>query len=416
MQHLGIFSVVRQVKQAIIFLMSKKTYIIIHGRQPAIGRAEIEAIYGADAVMPFSLESSILKTDRKLRFDNLGGSIKALRVIRELKTDKWGAIEKEIGSHLNIRCAESESRLSYGISTYGKPRISGKAVAASALRIKKSLKKSGRSVRMVPHSENPLNSATVLHNKLTVGKGVEIVIVGDGKTTYLCETSHIQNVDAYAKRDHERPMRDAKVGMLPPKLAQIIINLASQGSNQEDGEKRIILDPFCGTGVLLQEALLMGFGQYGTDIEPRMIEYTTGNLSWIASEVNKPVSLELEVADASKHTWTKPFDIVAGETYLGQPLSKLPPSDQLSKIMHEVNQLHHRFLGNIAKQIPSGTRLCMAIPAWRGRKEFLHLTMLDYLDDLGYNRMSFEHSSNEDLIYHREDQVVARELLVLIRK
>ena len=60
--------------------------------------------------------------------------------------------------------------------------------------------------------------------------------------------------------------------------------------------------------------------------------------------------------------------------------------------------------------------LCLAIPTWKGLREFLHLSVLDYLDDLGYTRKEFEHVSNQDLIYHRDNQVVGRELLVLEKK
>jgi hypothetical protein len=35
------------------------------------------------------------------------------------------------------------------------------------------------------------------------------------------------------------------------------------------------------------------------------------------------------------------------------------------------------------------------------------------MDEIGYNRMSFEHARTEDLIYYRSDQIVCRELLVL---
>lgn len=108
--------------------------------------------------------------------------------------------------------------------------------------------------------------------------------------------------------------------------------------------------------------------------------------------------------------------VVAGETYLGQPLSSLPNSEHLSKIIYEVNLMHHKFLENIGKQIPSGTRLCMAVPTWRGKHEFLHLPTLDHLTDIGYTRMRFKHVGNEDLIYHRENQVVGRELLVLEKR
>lgn len=63
-------------------------------------------------------------------------------------------------------------------------------------------------------------------------------------------TSFVQDIESYTARDQARPMRDARVGMLPPKLAQIIINLAL--SNNDITE---VLDPFCGTGVVLQEGI-----------------------------------------------------------------------------------------------------------------------------------------------------------------
>jgi hypothetical protein len=56
------------------------------------------------------------------------------------------------------------------------------------------------------------------------------------------------------------------------------------------------------------------------------------------------------------------------------------------------------------------------VPTWRGKHEFLHLPTLDYLDDLGYTRIRFKHVDDEDLIYHRENQVVGRELLVLEKR
>ena len=57
----------------------------------------------------------------------------------------------------------------------------------------------------------------------------------------------------------------------------------------------------------------------------------------------------------------------------------------------------------------------MAVPTWRGNREFLHLPTLDHLTDIGYTRMRFEHVSTEDLIYHRENQIVGRELLIIIK-
>jgi hypothetical protein len=41
--------------------------------------------------------------------------------------------------------------------------------------------------------------------------------------------------------------------------------------------------------------------------------------------------------------------------------------------------------------------------------------VLDDLAKIGYNRIDFTCASLEELLYHREDQIVGRELLVLTR-
>jgi tRNA G10 N-methylase Trm11 len=211
-------------------------------------------------------------------------------------------------------------------------------------------------------------------------------------------------------------MRDARVGMLPPKLAQIIVNLASSGNNRFGAT---VLDPFCGTGVILQESLLMGFKAYGTDIEQRMIDFSNNNLTWFKDNFlseKEDVTPLLEKGDATSHKWLNSFDFVAGETYLGRPLSSIPDDQTLSKIINDCDTIHKKFLFNLASQTPSGMRLCLAVPAWITKRGILHLKTLDYLQDLGYTRQSFVHANNKQLVYYREGQNVGRELVVLIRK
>jgi tRNA G10 N-methylase Trm11 len=167
---------------------------------------------------------------------------------------------------------------------------------------------------------------------------------------------------------------------------------------------------------VLQEALLMGYGAYGTDIEPRMIDYTQENLAWLTTH-GKETTPMLEVGDATNHDWTHPYAVIASETYLGRPLSSWPGADTLREIIGACNVIIEKFLKNLAEQTQPGQRLCLAVPAWHGPGERIHhLPLIDRLEQIGYNRLRFEHAKDAELVYFRPEQLVARELLVITRK
>jgi tRNA G10 N-methylase Trm11 len=400
--------------------------IAILGRQPALGLAELESLYGEDAVFGYSKEATLLSiANEEIDFNRLGGSVRLAKILSKLPSTNWNDIENYLVSYSLEHAGLTGGKLIFGISTFN-VNTSVKAILKTATLIKKAIKESGHSVRMVPHKSLSLGSAVVLYNKLTSSKNWELLVVSDGKTAYLAQTTNVQDINAYAARDQARPKRDAKVGMLPPKLAQIILNLASgkiqkldsSVKSQETKSKKMVLDPFCGTGVLLQEAILMNYDIYGSDIEPRMVEYTVENLKWLATRYpNVKNYQQIEVGDATKHKWyqTERISFVASESFLGHPLSKLPNDEHLSKIIYEANVINHRFLLNIVKQLKPATRLCLALPTWRGRHEFLHLPLLDHLTEMGYTRIRFKNASDKDLIYHRDNQIVGRELLILIK-
>jgi tRNA G10 N-methylase Trm11 len=203
--------------------------------------------------------------------------------------------------------------------------------------------------------------------------------------------------------------------MLPPKLAQIMINLAVGSSP----DPLIILDPFCGTGVVLQEALLMGYQAYGSDISSQMINYTKQNLDWLRQhfDIAKLPEPVLEVKDATSAIWQSHFDAIVSELLLGPPLTKLPKTVELDLIRQRCDQELTDFLKNIAPQMSTNTRMCLAVPAWQvAEGQFIRLPSLDHLHLLGYNQPSFvELLKPTGLIYARSNQRVARELLIITR-
>ncbi|HET8689979.1 MAG TPA: methyltransferase domain-containing protein [Candidatus Saccharimonadales bacterium] len=394
--------------------------IAILGRQAGLSIAELEAIYGAGSVQPVGSQAALVKSDSHLPQDSLGGTIKSGEVMTTLKKGNLNAAFAYLKANAKqLNDDLPEGKLKIGFSAYG---LNAKPVDLSkkALELKKVMKALGRSVRIVEAKGTELSAAQVLYNKLVHELGREILIVQDGSNVIVARTTGVQDIDDYSARDFSRPRRDARVGMLPPKLAQIMINLAAgQGTNSASEQTlavRRILDPFCGTGVVLQEAALMGFAVYGSDIEKRMIDYTRDNLVWLEDKYGLKADKYFEVADATDHIWQQPVDMVVCEGYLGQPFSAEPTREKLEEVRHTTGVIMRKFLGNIAKQLKSGTPLVIGAPVWFAYGQPHHLKTLDDLEDLGYNRLSFVRASQEDLIYAREDQIVGRELLILTRK
>ena len=400
-------------------------YLAVLGRQPEISIAELNAQFSTGPAAAFSpiargLAMGVPQAASPVDIKRFGGTMK---------------LAVELGCRpLEYLQSLPEGKITIGVSDYS-AKASRKSAQTEALKLKKILVRHGRSVRVVENKDAVLSTATSLHNGLS-GKNerkVELIKVNDEWYRVI----GVQDIDAYAKRDQARPARDAKVGMLPPKLAQILINLCGP---LKPGS--IVLDPFCGTGVVLQEALLMGYEAYGTDISERMIEYTKKNLAWLlesserlssAPGPSRPSSRgsgpnsrqqppkcaennfpELSQGDATSFQWNQPIDAVACEGYLGKPFAKIPSEMELKEQKQECGAIVLGFLKNLASQIKKNTPVVIAVPAWlRESGEYERLEIIDKIEELGYN---VEDKSREGLLYHREGQVVARDIIILRKK
>lgn len=385
--------------------------IYVLGRQPRIGLVELERLFGAEKV--FHIAPEVAAVDAPTLHRPIGSALKIADELTRFQANNFSSASKKAVSFLTSS-VPTDSKVTLGVSVYNFD-TSAHDVQKLGLIVKQKRKKHDFSTRLIPNKESVLNSAQVLHNKLTSSHKWEVLLIKTfNDEVILAKTNHVQDITEYTKRDRSRPKRDAKVGMLPPKLAQTIINLAI--GNKSENESLRLLDPFCGTGVILQEAALMKKAIYGTDIDERMIRYTRDNLQWLASTHQIRFDWYLHEADATNTMWQQPVDTIACETYLGRPLSSEPDEEALRKIIHDCNTIHKKFLINVTRQTKPGLPICLAVPAWHVRNKIYHLPVLDDLKNLGYNRLDFTHASSEDLIYYREGQIVGRELLVLIRR
>lgn len=395
------------MKAAIIYAME---HIVLLGRQPDLGLAELERVFGAANVTPFSDVAATVRTD-DLDVQALGGAVKAGRIVQTAASSDWKSISASLLKSYGSAWADLGRKQTLGISVYG-PKISPRDIQALGLSLKKSLKQSGTSLRLIPNTDQALSSAVSHHNKLGLSPNkVELLVFSnESGRTVIAESVGAQNITALARRDQERPKRDAFVGMLPPKLALMMVNLA----NPPRGGR--VLDPFCGTGVVLQEALLQGYSAYGSDLSQKMVEYSQANLEWLNATHRITGSSEVRLGDAIETVWQPPVDGVVSETYLGQPFSAPPAPDKLDKVRRNCDHIISQFLENLAPQLKKGTPLCLAVPAWRDVSGRLtRLRTVERLGELGYEYAGFGHVNPKNLVYYREDQVVARQLLVLVK-
>jgi hypothetical protein len=374
--------------------MALFNYIAILGRQPELGLVELESVMDSAGVELFGRQAALLAERPVL--ESLGGIVKLAQVLYSGPLTPISALPIDTAG-LPMR----QSKTPFALSAYGVP-ITPRELLAAGLHLKKQLRSRG-SVRFVSAARGLAVSAAELRHNQVVEDGFELLVVADGANMIVARTIAVQNIDWYSRRDYERPVRSAKVGMLPPKLAQLLVNTTRATT---------IADPFCGTGVVLQEARLLGRVADGSDLAPEMVEAVRSNMAWLDQEAAADLpSWTAGVADAREVVLPAGCAVVS-EGYLGPNMTRSPTLEVLAAIRKELLALYVDSLRNWAGQLPTGSEVSICAPAWRINKQWHYLGLVDELGNLGYTPKSFRVAPTP-LLYARDDQVVGRQLLLL---
>lgn len=383
------------------------TYFFILGNYPALSIAEI--------INKFQLKkySLINKEVLKVKFSDkidevkvikkLGGVIKIVEVLEEDFQDLVGVSEKYLPEKF-------EGKYKFGFSFYGGREENLKKIAMD---IKRELKNRKISCRWIISKTPNLSSVVVTKNRLT-DRGQEFVVVFEGVKKFLGITRAVQDFEELSFRDYNRPARDSQSGMIPPKLAQIMLNIGLQGETD-----KILLDPFCGSGTVLMEAMLLGVRTIiGSDITEKSIRNTQKNLEWTQERFNltKKNSFEITLRDASKLSQSiknESIDLIVTEPYLG-PQKKVP---NIEKVKRDLENLYSNVIGEFRKILKNEGRIVMIWPIIRDAKEkFLNLDIKGFkiVDQIPEQ---IEHCPKNQkrgtIIYGRKGQRVWREIVVL---
>jgi hypothetical protein len=196
------------------------------GRQPELSFAELAAVFGAAHVTQVAAEFATVDT-KDFDLDQLGGTIKYGEIITTLPAAKndaaaLAAASKFITATYRKQWQSTSGKLTLGLSAHNL-HVSPRAVQKIGLILKSTLKPHGVNLRLIPNAEPALSTATSHNNRLgTSERKIELLIIRTNKGIVIAESRGVQNITTYTHRDRHRPRRDAFVGMLPPKLAQIV--------------------------------------------------------------------------------------------------------------------------------------------------------------------------------------------------
>ena len=337
--------------------------VFIIGREPELSVAELEAVapQWKATVLDVNESGILLRHEQPLpdrAIDRLGGSIKQVNVedCYDLTKGPRGVLE-EICTPDWLTKHFTEGRIEYGVSAYGFSRQETANIQRHFLNLKKEIRAADRAVRFVV-SKEPQLSAVVIHRNGLDKRGKEFVLFKTSQYIVLGVTTAVQDYQAYGVRDFGRPAANPKSGMLPPKVCQMMLNIA--GLQPHD----VILDPFCGSGTMLQEALLLGAKEvHGSDNDVQAVKDTQENIRWLMKEYPKiQASVEIIRRDA-RETYVKPTAIVT-EPYLGKPLRGNEPR---SSIIEQAKQLEKLYVGaaqHWSTDIKAGGRVVMIWPEW----------------------------------------------------
>jgi tRNA G10 N-methylase Trm11 len=407
-------------------------YAFTLGRKHLISIAELaHVIKDQGRVVDIQTETLIVDLTRPIEnpqsfLDRLGGSIKLIRITKDLNGNP-PQLADEIKDHFLGSIEHNDAKLIYGLSLYNFAQSSKNLLKNSLIFLKKTLSKENIKSRFINKDFKNLN-CTQLHHEKVLQNGIDFTVIKTQKTIYLGHTIAFQDFESYSKRDYNRPSRDAKVGMLPPKLAQIMLNLADLPAPHNE---QTIFDPFCGLGTIINEATLMGFNCVGSDLHAKMTESTQKNLNWL-------YKIFPDTPRIRTHFFTKDatqinkddlagnkIDAIVTESYLGPPQRIIPDNKEITKNFAHSKELLKRFLKQAANYLEKGTPIIITIPAYRQNKSIKKLSeFAEIVANSGYKVMpliphqlanQFKLNAENSLIYDRNDQYVCREIYKLIK-
>ncbi len=390
-------------------------YSFILGSHPALAKEEIAAVLPYAKTLAETKDALVVETDTLDPVSlqkRLGGTVKIGQVVGRITLERLQSF-LSLDTLFQHVFGQAERKIVFGFSMYGSfGRAFVQTIHNLGQAFKKQLKGLGYSSRFVAGRDAALSSVIVTKNHL-IERGADILLIVTPEAVWVAKALTVQPFEEYSLRDYGRPNRDPKSGMLPPKLAQMMLNMSRAPL---DGT---VLDPFCGSGTILQEALLMGFQRViGSDRSEQAVRDTKANIEWlvksqgIALQSGQLTIVQSDVRELHKKIPPQSVDTIVTEPYLGPVFKKKPDQPSIEKIRADLASLYLYAFETFRKIVKPKGSVVIIFPIWNVEKRTIRLGLDGQIQELGFTKTR----TRENLDYGRPGQSVVREILIFQAK
>lgn len=389
-------------------------YLFILGRNPELSKAEIFSYFERENIQVKYSKTNLngllvelsekheKKLDLKKILSELGGTVAAGRVLLSGKIDSLAA-EIEKGPIYFGR----DNKVIYSVLNFG-PEDNLLVILNS---MKGNFRKESLKARYKGVSGTmKMQTGEVVHGSPTkiMLRDMNYFLFGDSESGnlsfgYLEECYDVEDAE---KKDMEKPYRRESLA-ISPRLARILINL----SQTKTGE--VLLDPFCGIGVILGEALLRGIDVIGVDIDREASENAKKNIEWLRKNYQANARAII-INKNSKDVRIDKADGIATEPSLGELMLKHPNKDKAEQIIYEFENLMIDVLNNVKRGMKKGAKIAFSSPLVKSQKGRISANIERICDETGLRVYSLKNSNISFPIREfRPDQIVGRDIFVL---
>lgn len=386
-------------------------YFFVLGRNPLLSEAEILSylereeigVGNSELISNGLLIESRKELNVKKIISELGGTIAIGRVLFSGKAEE---LIKEIKNKPIYR--GRENKVIYSVLNYSDEGIFSSVLDA--------IKENFRNERLKARYKGVSGTIKLQSREIVHGSPEKILLrdmnyflfsdKNNGEVSFGYLEESYDSAEA-EKRDMKKPYRRESLA-ISPRLARILVNLS------QVKEKETLLDPFCGIGVILGEALLKGINVFGVDINGSAVNNARQNISWLKNNYKIDANFKIACGDSKKIRVNR-VDGIATEPSLGELLKNVVLREKANGIITEFENLMIDVLNNVKKGMKKGVKIAFTSPLIKTQKGRVGCNIENICEKTGLKVYEINNSHTKFPIQeYREEQILGREVFVLV--